>query len=103
MLVSIDEVRDMVMMVEPSGRVWIDCDSFVEYLRMIEFRGRDQAAVEYRSGEVMNYAALMAIQDTVRQMADSLVVTSMEARDRMKEGKDESGRRSGRSRSRRGD
>lgn len=100
---SLNDEKDMVMMVEPSGRVWIDSDSFVEYLRAIELRGRDKAAVEMQAGEVVNYAALMAIQDTVRQMADSIVVTAMEARDKMKEGRDEFGRRPRGSRSRRRD
>ena len=88
---SLDD-QDMVMMVEPSGRVWIEVDSFVEYLRTIEVRGRDQAVEHFEQRDMFTYTGLMAIQDTIRQIADSLVVTSMEAQDKMRGGKDESRR-----------
>lgn len=70
------------MMVEPGGqRVWIESGAFVEYLRMIERKGVDQAAAAYEARDLVTYAGLMAIQDTVRQIADSIVVTAMSAQD----------------------
>lgn len=84
-----------MMMVEPSGRVWIECDSFIDYLRIVEVSGRERAVAEFERQEMLNYAGLMAIQDTIRQIADSLVVTSMEAQDKMRGGRSEFGRRSG--------
>lgn len=72
----------ITMMVEPGGqRVWIECDAFVEYLRMVERNGIAAAVVAYEKRDSLTYAGLMAVQDTVRQIADSLVVTSMEAQD----------------------
>jgi hypothetical protein len=77
----------ITMMVEPNGqRVWIESGAFVEYLRMIERRGRQQADAALESRDLMTYAGLMAIQDTVRQIADSIVVTSMSAQDAMRGG-----------------
>ena len=80
--VSVKPVHeDMVFMVEPGGRVWIECESFVSYLRTIQYRGR--SAAENLQDDTYKYAGLMAVQDAVSQVADSLVVTSLEARDRM--------------------
>lgn len=76
------------MMVEPSGeRVWIETGAFVEYLRMIERKGAEQAAQAYDSRDLVTYAGLMAIQDTVRQIADSIVVTAMEAQNTVRSGR----------------
>lgn len=70
------------MMVEPNGqRVWIETGAFVEYLRMIERKGASQAAAAFESKDLVTYAGLMAIQDTVRQIADSIIVTAMSAQD----------------------
>ena len=70
------------MMVEPNGqRVWIETGAFVEYLRMIERKGAEQAAAAFESKDLVTYAGLMAIQDTVRQIADSIIVTAMSAQD----------------------
>lgn len=70
------------MMVEPNGqRVWIETGAFVEYLRMIERKGAEQAAAAFEAKDLVTYAGLMAIQDTVRQIADSIIVTAMSAQD----------------------
>lgn len=75
------------MMVEPSGqRVWIESTAFVEYLRMIERKSMGQATAAYEARDLVTYAGLMAIQDTVRQIADSIVVTTMSAHDSMRSG-----------------
>ena len=75
--------RDLTMMVEPSGRVWIDSQSFVDYLRMVEARSRKEATARHGDNDIVSYAALMAVQDTIRQIADSLTVTAMEANAKM--------------------
>jgi len=73
------------MMVEPNGqRVWIESNAFVEYLRMIERKSSGQAVSALEARDVVTYAGLMAIQDTVRQIADSIVVTAMSAQDAMR-------------------
>lgn len=86
MPVSLD-TSQITMMVEPGGqRVWIETNAFVEYLRMIERKGADQAAAAYEARDLVTYAGLMAIQDTVRQIADSIVVTAMSAQDAVRSG-----------------
>lgn len=86
MPVSLD-TSQITMMVEPGGqRVWIESGAFVEYLRMIERKGVDQAAAAYEARDLVTYAGLMAIQDTVRQIADSIVVTAMSAQDAVRSG-----------------
>jgi hypothetical protein len=73
------------MMVEPGNhRVWIESNAFVEYLRMIERKSLGQADGALEARDLVTYAGLMAIQDTVRQIADSIVVTSMSAQDSMR-------------------
>ena len=91
MLVSLD-TKAITMMVEPGNhRVWIECTAFVEYLRMVERRGIDAAAGALKSEDAMTYAGLTAIHDTIRQIADSLIVTAMEAQETVaRGGRDES-------------
>jgi hypothetical protein len=73
------------MMVEPGNqRVWIESNAFVEYLRMIERKSAGQADAALEARDLVTYAGLMAIQDTVRQIADSIVVTSMSEQDSMR-------------------
>lgn len=75
------------MMVEPGGqRVWIETNAFIEYLRMIERKSSAQATAAYEARDLVTYAGLMAIQDTVRQIADSIVVTAMSAQDAVRSG-----------------
>lgn len=68
-------------MVMPDHRVWIDADSMVEYLRMVQQQGQDEAAKAHENGESYQYAGAMAVQDVIRQIADSLVVNGMAARE----------------------
>ena len=76
------DTSQIMMMVEPgNNRVWIECDAFVEYLRMVERKGHATLAAHGDPPDPKMYAVLMAIQDTVRQIADSLVVTAMSAQD----------------------
>ena len=43
------DTSQITMMVEPNGqRVWIETGAFVEYLRMIERKGAEQAAAAAR-------------------------------------------------------
>ena len=77
-------VKDLTMMVMPDLRVWIDADSMVEYLRVVQREGQGQADSAYAAGETYQYAAAMAVQDFLRQMADSIVVTGMAAREEVR-------------------
>jgi hypothetical protein len=73
------------MMVEPgNNRVWIESNAFIEYLRMIERKSAVQAEAALTARDVVTYAGLMAIQDTVRQIGDSIAVTAMEAQETMR-------------------
>lgn len=73
---------DITMMVEPGGsRVWVEVESFVEYLRATERRGVSQAQDALADRDALTYAGLTAVHDTLRQIADSLTVTALEARE----------------------
>lgn len=74
-------MRDLTLMVMPDGRVWIDADSMVDYLRSVEQQGIGEATRACNRGEALQYAGAMAVQDIVRQIADSLVVNGMAARE----------------------
>jgi hypothetical protein len=73
------------MMVEPGNhRVWIESEAFIEYLRMIVRRSVSQAETALEVRDLVTYAGLMAIQDTLRQIADSIAVTAMEAQETLR-------------------
>lgn len=77
-------VKDLTMMVMPDERMWIDSDSLVEYLRMVQQQANDQAEAAYTAGKMPQYAAGMAVQDILRQIADNIVVTGMAAREEIR-------------------
>lgn len=77
-------MKDLTMMVMPDERMWIDSDSLVDYLRMVQQQATDQAESAYRSGEMPQYAASMAVQDILRQIADNIVVTGIAAREEIR-------------------
>lgn len=73
------------MMVEPGNhRVWIESEAFIEYLRSIARRSATQSEAALEARDLVTYAGLMAIQDTIRQVADSIAVTAMEAQETMR-------------------
>lgn len=79
---------DITLMVEPSGeRVWVDTSSLVEYLRHVERAGVAQAQSALESKDALTYAGLTAVHDTIRQLADSLTVTALEAQETMRSAK----------------
>lgn len=77
-------MKDLTMMVMPDEKMWIDSDSLVSYLRMVQQQAQDQADVAYGRGETHHYSAGMAVQDIIRQIADNIVVTGIAAREEIR-------------------
>jgi hypothetical protein len=76
--------NELTLVVQSGDRVWIDLDSLVVYLRFVVDEGQKRAAEAYADGDPYIYAASMASQDIIRQIADHLVVTGMEAQEEMR-------------------
>lgn len=77
-------MNDLTLMVMPDQRVWIDSDSIITYLRAVQCQARNHASAAYSGGESYNYAGAMAVHQIIEQIADSIVLTGIEARDRIK-------------------
>ena len=69
----------VTVMVMPDGRIWLDALTTIDYFRRAEkqaqVKSQECAAQNSRDGVV----AAAAIEDVMRQIADSLTLTSMEA------------------------
>lgn len=70
-------------MVMPDRKVWIDSESLIEYLRMIQRQAAVQASGCHYRGDFHGYAAGVAVDSMMQQIADSLQVTALSAIDRM--------------------
>lgn len=70
-------------MVMPDRKVWIDSESLIDYLRMIQRQAACQAAQCHGSSDFHGYAAGVAVDSMMQQIADSLQVTALSAIDRM--------------------
>lgn len=81
MLVSL---KDITLMVQGDDRVWVDCDSMIVYLRGVETEGRDHGEAAKAAGDPWKYTAASAVSDALRQIADSLTLAGMEARETMR-------------------
>lgn len=71
----------LTLMVMADQRVWVDADSLVTYLRGLEEQGLDQAEQARDEGLPHKFVAALAVKDAVRQIADSVILTTMEARE----------------------
>ena len=72
---------DLTLMVMPDHRVWIDADSMIAYLRYLERQGADHALKARDIGNTSSFIGAVAVKDALGQVADSVVLTSMEARE----------------------
>lgn len=77
-------VKDITIMVQGDDRVWLDADSITAYLRMCEQQAKGHAATARESGDPNVYVAATAVSDAMRQVADGIVVTCMEAREHVR-------------------
>lgn len=77
-------MKDITLMVQGDDRVWIDLDTFIVYLRGVEVEGKSHAADAREQGDPHKYSAALAVSDVMRQVADSLTLAGIEARERMR-------------------
>ena len=76
-------MKDLTLMVMPDRKVWIDTESLIEYLRMVQRQAGAQAAQCHGAGDFTGYAAGVAVDGMMQQIADSLQVTALSAIDRL--------------------
>ena len=75
-------MSDLTLMVQGDNTVWMEADSVIQYFRLAEEQGKSLAG-EYFPDDLVSYAAAMATADAFRQVADSLVLTCLQARTEM--------------------
>lgn len=73
--------NELTLMVQPDGRVWIDADSMVDYFRRVEAHGHHHSRSALAAEDYPTYAAAYGTAESIRQIADSLILTMMEARE----------------------
>lgn len=76
-------MKDLTFMVMPDRRVWIDADSLVEYLRMVQRQASGHADYAKGLGDTHMYAAAAGADGMLQQIADSIQVTVLSAVDRL--------------------
>jgi hypothetical protein len=75
--------HDLIFAVQ-SERMWVDVNSLIGFLRSVVEDGRAEARAAFEADQMFQYAAAMAVQDIIRQIADHLTVTEIEAQERMR-------------------
>jgi hypothetical protein len=76
-------MKDLTLMVMPDRKVWIDAESLIDYLRMVQRQAGAQAAKCHGDEDFTGYAAAVAVDSMMQQIADSLQVTALSAIDRL--------------------
>ncbi len=77
-------MKDITLMVMGDERVWIDLDSLIVYFRGVEAEAERHSKHAQAHGESLKYSAASAVGDATRQIADSLTLAGMEAREQMR-------------------
>lgn len=72
-------MKDLLLMVMPDDRVWVDSESFVRYLRAVQDEASAHASAAREDDHVLQFAGVMAVHDILGQIADGIVLTQMEA------------------------
>ncbi len=77
-------LKDITLMVQGDDRVWLDCESMIVYLRNVETEGHEHGQAAKAAGDPWKHTAALAVSDALRQIADSLTLAGMEARETMR-------------------
>lgn len=72
-------VDSQVLVLAMDGRIWVDGESMIAYLRSVEKIAQDHVEQAKRDDDSARAVAAFASGDIIRQIADSLVLTTMHA------------------------
>lgn len=73
-----------VLILAIDDRIWIDSDSLIAYLRDVESQAAIHSHLAEEEGDYKKAIAAFSVGDSIRQIADGLVLTAMVANDTMR-------------------
>lgn len=74
-------LEDNILILAVDNRIWIDSDSLISYLRNVETQAVAHSGDAEDRGEYAKALAALSAGDSIRQIADGLVLTAMVAND----------------------
>lgn len=77
-----------VLVLAMDDRIWLDSETLISYLREIESQAQHHMQAAQTREDQSTAVAAYSSGEVVRQIADSLVLTTMVAGDRIKEKRD---------------
>jgi len=84
-------IESNIVILAVDGRIWIDSYSLISYLRGVETQADAHRLMAEDQGDYRKAVAAYSVGDSIRQIADGLVLTSMVADDTIRSRR-ESGR-----------
>jgi hypothetical protein len=84
-------INSDLLVLSVDNKIWLDSDSLISYLRNVEEQARSHFNAAQINGDDRAAAAAFSVGDSVRQIADGLVLTTMVASDKIRSRR-ESGR-----------
>lgn len=73
-----------IVILAVDNRIWIDSDSLISYLRDVEQQAALHSHDAEEHGDYRKALAAYSVRDSIRQIADGLVLTAMVANDTMR-------------------
>jgi len=70
-----------ILILAVDNRIWIDSDSLISYLRCVENQAVEHSGNAEQQGDFTKAVAALSAGDSIRQIADGLVLTAMVAND----------------------
>lgn len=73
-----------ILILAVDNHIWVDSDSLISYLRDVEQQAATHLRAAEEQGDYKNAIAAYSVGDSIRQIADGLVLTAMVANDTMR-------------------
>lgn len=77
-------LENNIVILAVDNRIWIDSDSLISYLRDVEIQAGLHFNNAEEQGDYRKALAAYSVGDSIRQIADGLVLTAMVANDTMR-------------------
>jgi hypothetical protein len=74
-------LENNIVILAVDNRIWIDSDSLISYLRDVEIQAGLHLDHAEEQGDYRKALAAYSVGDSIRQIADGLVLTAMVAND----------------------
>ena len=74
-------LENNIVILAVDNRIWIDSDSLISYLRDVETQAIQHLSNAEEQGDYKEAIAAYSVGDSIRQIADGLVLTAMVAND----------------------